>query len=159
LVINFINANGSSTPVANLPPPPPYRDVNGNNVIEPLDVLEIINFINSKGNSGAGEGEMVGITQIMPNIAAPLTWSSDVMRDATNVGTTMVAAPVRSRMADAAQPFGLDTRPAPTSLAEYLSSFGTDDDEVEQLALSTMESLVSDDHESLDSFFAEVFGS
>ena len=159
LVINFINANGSSTPVANLPPPPPYRDVNGNNVIEPLDVLEIINFINSKGNSGAGEGEMVGISQIMPSLAAPLTWSSDVMRDATNVGTTMVAAAVRSRMADAARPFGLDSRPAPTSLAEYLSSFGMDDEEVERLALSTMESSVADDHESLDSFFAEVFGS
>ena len=159
LVINFINANGSSTPVANLPPPPPYRDVNGNNVIEPLDVLEIINFINARGNSGAGEGEMVGVATVMPTGAAPLTWSSDVMRDTLNVGTTMVTAPVRSRMADAAQPLGRDSRPAPTSLGEYLSSFGTDDEEVDKLAYSTMESLAKDDHESLDSFFAEVFGS
>ena len=49
------------------------------------------------------------------------------------------------------------------SLSDYLSSFGTDDpfgmddQEVEQLALSTSDSLAKDDHESLDSFFAEVF--
>ena len=159
LIVNFINANGPNTPVANLPPPPPYRDVNGNNFIDPLDVLAVINFINARGNGGAGEGEMVGITTVVPVGATPLTWSSDVMRDSPNVGTTMLSAPVRSRMADAAQPLGRDSRPAPTSLAEYLSSFGTDDEEVEQLAFATMENMAADDHESLDSFFADVFGS
>ena len=92
LIVNFINTNGPSTSVASLPSPPPYRDVNGNNIIEPLDVLEVINFINARGNSGAGEGEMVGVMDVMPNLSAPLTWSSDVMRNSPNIATTMVAA-------------------------------------------------------------------
>ena len=54
LVINFLNANGSSVSVVGLPAPPPYRDVNGNNFIEPLDVLEIINFINAPRKQRCG---------------------------------------------------------------------------------------------------------
>ncbi|MCY2983371.1 MAG: Ig-like domain-containing protein [Planctomycetota bacterium] len=159
LIVNFINANGPSTSVASLPSPPPYRDVNGNNVIEPLDVLEVINFINARGNSGAGEGEMVGVMDVLPNWAVPLTWSSDVMRNSDNVGITMVGTATNKRSADAAKPLGMDFRAAPTSLAEYLASFSTDDEEVERLALATADTRSSDDHESLDSFFAEVFGS
>ena len=158
LIVNFINSNGPSTSVASLPSPPPYRDVNGNNVIEPLDVLEVINFINARGNSGAGEGELVGVMDVMPNLSAPLTWSSDVMRNSPNIATTMVAATNFGRLADAAKPFGADSRPVPASLGEYLASFGTDDEDVERLALATSDSPASTEHESLDSFFAEVFG-
>ena len=158
LVINFINFNGSSS-VAGLPAPPPYRDVNGDNQIDPLDVLAIINYINARGNGGAGEGEMVGVSDVVPNLAAPLTWSSDVMRDTPNVGATMVAVSARSRLANAAQPLGREIRAVPISLGEYLASFGTDDEEVEQLVSSTSDFYAGDDHESLDSFFAEVFGS
>ena len=111
---------------------------------------------------------MVGILEELPNLAAPLTWSSDVMRDTPNLGTTMVSVPARS-LADSRKP-GCDQADtwnsvsAPMSLAVYLSSFGTDDpfgtddQEVERLALSTADLLAKDDHESLDSFFAEVFG-
>jgi hypothetical protein len=159
LIVNFINSNGPSTSVASLPSPPPYRDVNGNNIIEPLDVLEVINFINARGNSGAGEGEMVGVMEVMPNLAAPLTWSSDVMRNSPNPATTMVSAAVYGRAADAAKPSGVGSQAIPTSLAEYLASFGMEDEEVERLAKATAEKSSSDDHESLDSFFAEVFGS
>ena len=132
---------------------------NGNNVIEPLDVLEVINFINARGNSGAGEGEMSGVVDVMLNSAAPLSWSSDVMRNSPNAATTMVSSTFVTRMADAAKPYGEDSRPAPASLAEYLASFGTEDEEVERFVMATADSVVSDDHESLDSFFAEVFGS
>ena len=159
LIINFINFNGPSVSVVGLPAPPPYRDVNGNNVIEPLDVLEIINFINERGNSGAGEGELVGVSNVMSNLAAPLTWSSDVMRESQNMATSMVAVPVQTRAAKTDQPFGQYSESAPASLADYLSSFGMDDEEVEKLALSTADSIAADDHNSLDSYFAEVFGS
>jgi Bacterial cadherin-like domain/Bacterial Ig domain/Bacterial pre-peptidase C-terminal domain/Dockerin type I domain/GEVED domain len=159
LIVNFINANGPSTSVANLPSPPPYRDVNGNNIIEPLDVLEVINYINARGNSGAGEGEMVGVMDVMPNLSAPLTWSSDVMRNSPNIATTMVTAANYGRLADAAKPLAADSRPAPASLAEYLASFGAEDEELDRLVSATAESPASTDHESLDSFFAEVFGS
>jgi hypothetical protein len=37
--------------------PPPFLDVNGDGSVSSLDVLEVVNFINSQGNSGAGEGE------------------------------------------------------------------------------------------------------
>jgi hypothetical protein len=158
LVINFINFNGASS-VVGLPAPPPYRDVNGDNQIDPLDVLAIINYINARGNSGAGEGEMVGVSDVLPNLAAPLTWSSDVMRDTPNLGTSMVAVSSRSRSADAAQPLERESRSVPMSLGEYLASFGTDDEEVEQLVFSTSDLRAGDDHESLDSFFADMFGS
>ena len=167
LIVNYINFNGSGS-VAGLPAPPPYRDVNGDNRIDPLDVLEVINFINRRGNGGSGEGEMVGILKEVPNLAAPLTWSSDVMRDTPNLGTTMVSVPARSladsRSSGCPQPETWNSVLTPMSLAVYLSSFGTDDpfgtddQEVEQLALSMADSLAKDDHESLDSFFAEVFG-
>ncbi len=167
LIINFINFNGPSVSVIGLPAPPPYRDVNGNNVIEPLDVLEIINFINDRGNSGAGEGEMVGVSNAMPNLAAPLTWSSDVMRESQNLATAMGAVPIINHggdhratlAANAVQPLGQNSGPVPASLADYLGNFGMDDEELEKLALSTSDSIAADDHESLDSFFADVFGS
>ena len=162
LIVNYINFNGPSTPVAGLPAPPPYRDVNGDNRIDPLDVLAVINFINARGNGGSGEGEMVGILEELPSFAAPLNWSSDVMRDTPNLGTSMVSVPARSladsRSSSCPQPESWNSVSAPMSLADYLSSFGMDDEAVEQLALSTADSLAKDDHESLDSFFAEVFG-
>lgn len=163
LVINFINFNGNSVSVVGLPAPPPYRDVNGNNVIDPLDVLEIINFINARGNSGAGEGEgegtAVGVSAVTANVSAPLTWTADVMRETVNTVATMRPVSTDGRMANAAQPFGVGSKPTPESLADYLSSFATDDDEVENLAFLASDSLAADDHKSLDSFFADVFGS
>jgi VCBS repeat-containing protein len=162
IVINFINFNGSSVSVVGLPDPPPYRDVNGNNVIEPLDVLSVINYINNRRNGGAGEGagEGEGESAGLINSASPLGWTTDVLRDAGNIATTMLPVSGTARPATAAQPAGLMAPPpAQMSLAEYLASFG-DEDEDEQ---EVVESLISrksgnEDTESLDSFFAEVFG-
>ena len=44
-----------SLPVEGLPGPPDYVDVNGDKRVDPLDILELINFIN-KGSLGSGEG-------------------------------------------------------------------------------------------------------
>jgi len=170
LIVNFLNSNssaGGSVPVAGLPAPPPFRDVNGNGFIEPLDVLEVINEINRRGNSGSGsgsgegegEGEMVGLWSDNSNSAVQLSWTSDVMRSAPSTSVSMVSAATWSKPSFTNQLLGNGVKPAPSTLSDYLSSFGTDDEEVEKLALMTSDSLASDDHESLDSFFAEVFGS
>jgi hypothetical protein len=58
-VINLLNSKGASVPVEQLPPPPPFYDVNGNGFIDSTDVLSLIDFINSSGNSGSGEGEAI----------------------------------------------------------------------------------------------------
>jgi hypothetical protein len=58
-VVNFLNAHGSRAlprPTA-LFKPPPYVDVNGDNVVSPVDALIAINYINHAGSSGAGEAE------------------------------------------------------------------------------------------------------
>ena len=160
LIVNFINFNVSGTDsVAGLPAPPPYRDVNGDNRINALDVLDVINFINRRGNGGSGEGEMAGVSLAMPNSAAPLAWHSDVMRDAPNIGTTMVDTSIRRR-ANAAQPFNQAAAPSSvSSLAEYLESFGSEvEDATDQLAFLTSKRNTEDDRESLDAFFAELFG-
>ncbi|MEZ6135389.1 MAG: tandem-95 repeat protein [Pirellulaceae bacterium] len=59
LIINLINSFPSNDPipVSALPAPPPYRDVDGNNIISGNDVLQVINFLNSRGGAGEGEGE------------------------------------------------------------------------------------------------------
>lgn len=166
LIINFLNFRGEpSVSVIGLPDPPPYRDVNGDFFISPLDVLEVINFINRRtngtaGGEGEGEGEGATVSYVGGNLAAPLTWSTDVMRNTLNNGTTMVDVPSRNPMENAVQSAKPDAVAARgVSVSEYLSSFGNDaEDEAEQLAgLATAKSS-QEDHESLDSFFAEVFG-
>ncbi len=57
LIINLINERGGGIAVSGLPAPPPYRDVDGNNIITANDVLQVINFLNSRAGSGNGEGE------------------------------------------------------------------------------------------------------
>ena len=160
IIVNFLNFSGqSSVPVGNLPAPPPFMDVNGNNFIDPLDVLEVINAINNRGNSGAGEGEFVGVATAPANVMAPLTWSSDVLRETQNVVTKMVAVSSEARRADAAKPAEQLTNAIPASLADYLASFGNElEDEAEELAVSSTRIGSDDDRESLDAFFAEVFG-
>jgi hypothetical protein len=57
--INRINAYGSQLPPDPLPPAVPVYcyDVDGNNVLEPLDLLIIINYLNRTSSPGQGEGE------------------------------------------------------------------------------------------------------
>jgi hypothetical protein len=164
LIINFLNFRGEpSVSVIGLPDPPPYRDVNGDYFISPLDVLEVINFINRRANGaagGEGEGEGSSVSYVSGNLAAPMTWSTDVMRNTINSGTNMVDVPSRHPTENAAKsstPNAVAARGV--SVSEFLSSFGNDaEDEAERLAgLATAKSS-QEDHESLDSFFAEVFG-
>ncbi|MFM8572261.1 MAG: dockerin type I domain-containing protein, partial [Pirellula sp.] len=61
LIINLLNSTGASIPVDQLPPPPPFYDVNGNGFVDATDVLSLVDYINSTGNSGSGEGEQDGV--------------------------------------------------------------------------------------------------
>jgi len=163
LIINFLNFNGSSVSVVGLPDPPPYRDVNGNNFIDPLDVLEVINFINNRSNGGiSGEGEGSSVTEgmVQANLAAPLSWSSNVMRDSLNVGSGMVDTKSRSLLSNSARQSKAEIPTLPVvGLADYFASIGNDaDEEADQLAILRAAKTDADDHESLDSFFAELFG-
>lgn len=167
LIVNFINFSGqSSISVIGLPDPPPYRDVNGDNSINALDVLELINYINENGN-GEGEGSSyVGLTVETTSVAAPfvnsgsLGWSSDVMRSAPNLGTTMQVVAEGGRLANAAMPWtGMSEKTSTPSLAEYLASFGNEaEEEAERIANLVGTGSQKEDYESLDSFFAEAFG-
>jgi len=57
-VINYINAHGSGPlPAPGPNTPPPYVDVNADNEVAPVDVLLVINWINSQTAGGAGEAE------------------------------------------------------------------------------------------------------
>src|SRR5690606_36540114 len=52
LIINIINeravsGSGATIPTSSLPPPPPYVDTDGNNLITPNDVLQVINYLNA----------------------------------------------------------------------------------------------------------------
>ncbi|MEQ1825670.1 MAG: dockerin type I domain-containing protein [Pirellula sp.] len=60
ILINEINLNGSRALDNSGLSSPPYYDVNGDRVLSPLDILQVINLINRRansGNSGNGEGE------------------------------------------------------------------------------------------------------
>jgi len=169
LVVNFINFSGqSSISVVGLSDPPPYRDVNGDNFISPIDVLDLINYINTRGN-GEGEGEgsiYVGASADLGTGASPLvtssslSWSSDVMRSAPNLGTTMRSVVESGRLANAAMPWTEKSDPTTSpSLAEYLASFGNEaEKESEEMANLVGSMMQEEDYESLDSFFAEAFG-
>ncbi|MFN6128276.1 MAG: dockerin type I domain-containing protein [Planctomycetota bacterium] len=55
IVINEINRTGSRAMPANDAVPPPFLDVDGNRILDPIDALVIINFINGQGAGGEGE--------------------------------------------------------------------------------------------------------
>jgi hypothetical protein len=55
-IINLLNRVGASLPVSQLTVIPPYVNVDGDASVSPLDVLAVINFINSGGREGEGEG-------------------------------------------------------------------------------------------------------
>ncbi len=81
LIVNFINANGGGTPVSGLPAPPPYRDVDGNNIISASDVATVINYLNMDRGQGEGEGEgesLAGTGQFMAagTLALPQDWGT-----------------------------------------------------------------------------------
>jgi hypothetical protein len=61
IVINYINANGSSLPADPIPPAQPvyYLDVNGDNSATPVDVLIVLNYLNARGIAGEGESSAV----------------------------------------------------------------------------------------------------
>jgi hypothetical protein len=48
--------------------PPPFIDVDGNRIVEALDVLIVINYINAQLSGGQGEGEgSVAAATFLPN--------------------------------------------------------------------------------------------
>ena len=61
---SVVNAINSDTYFGRLPlptselGPPPYLDTNKDGLVTPLDVLQVINFLNARARSG--EGEFVG---------------------------------------------------------------------------------------------------
>lgn len=61
--INRINGHGSQLPPDPIPPALPiyYYDVDGNNLLEPRDLLIIINYLNRQPWSAGGEGEATAL--------------------------------------------------------------------------------------------------
>lgn len=69
ILIQYINANPGKTSLPDPPTaPPPYYDVNGDGLVTPLDVLEVISRINSQGEQ-SGEGERSGSAVVL--VVAP----------------------------------------------------------------------------------------
>ena len=77
LLINEINRTGPRAlplvPAAGQTLPP-YLDTNGDSVLEAVDVLNIVNYLNSQA---AGEGEAVGADNRLRNGAGPVMWVLD----------------------------------------------------------------------------------
>jgi VCBS repeat-containing protein len=152
IVVNFINANGS-VPVSGLSAPPPFRDVNGNLFIDPLDVLEVVNYLNSRSNfTGNGEGEddsqvmMVGVGS---SSSSQLAWSHSISRDNSNAEielSNVVVGPALPRQTN--DSLGM-------SLADYLAGF-VDDEDDDDIATALV-SNVDPGNELLDSIFADAF--
>jgi hypothetical protein len=150
LIINFINERGSTTSIEGLPSPPPYRDVDGNEFIDPLDVLKLINYINSGGAESEGEGEGVMNSSFiaMPSTEGlRLPLSQMTLRDGSNksVGLDVpVYGPQPLAGSGSAQLF---------DLTDYLASLEDEDEEIASALMAGQ----SEDNESLDAFFADVF--
>ena len=78
--------------MSTLPGPPDYVDVNGDGFASPLDVVELINFINSQGGSGSGEGEgnsvsLVGIQSApAPELVLAAEARNEAIRQSTALG-------------------------------------------------------------------------
>jgi hypothetical protein len=66
-IINLINSIGASIPFDQLPESTPFVNVNGDNQIDPLDVLVLINFINAGNSGGEGEGSMHIVGVLIPD--------------------------------------------------------------------------------------------
>ncbi len=114
LIINFLNANGASTPISDIGPPPPFFDTDGSYFITPRDALLVINYLNTNGNGGGGEGEGEG-TETGNINAAGLVWQINACRPSDNASVTLSevvdystakSAPIGPRLILAAQPGG-----------------------------------------------------
>jgi Bacterial Ig domain/Dockerin type I domain len=87
IIINFLNANGASTPISDLAPPPPFLDTDGSYFITPRDALMVINHLNTFGNGGGGEGEGEGPSADVD--AAGLVWQLNACRSSDNQHVTL----------------------------------------------------------------------
>lgn len=117
IMINEINANG---PRQLMPPTtatlaPPYWDTSGDNFFSPLDILQVINFIEGVGAEGEASGEPgTELTMVveMPAIEMPVSQSS--------VHTELIDAPIVDASLDEAP------KPRHSSMATQVETFDDD---------------------------------
>jgi hypothetical protein len=159
VIVNLLNRNGASIPVAGLPGPPDYVDVTGNNIVDPMDVLAVVNYINARnsgGSGGGGEGEG----------GSDLLWSYDLGTNIHNAAalrsqaSTLVAGAAQSgALANAAQPWG--TRSSASyalSLADYLANIDSEDDDNAALVQDLSRTASSGQRATIDEALADLFG-
>jgi hypothetical protein len=142
-VINLINAQGASVPVDQLPPPPPYYDVNGNGFVDSTDVLSLIDHINSTGGSGSGEGESSDSAPMVHRfavgvLAAP---SAEVVAEAIERNTVASEAVVWSREETVDGLYGPSLFPVDSDDEEaktFWSSFATTESDEDERGLGAL---------------------
>jgi hypothetical protein len=75
LTINALNRHGSGNLAAMLPagseyaPPTVFLDVNGDGFMAPNDVLIVINYLNTSGSEGEGEGSSLAVVAPADRVA------------------------------------------------------------------------------------------
>ena len=103
---NEINRNGSHVLDGSGTTSPPYLDVNGDRSLGPLDVLQVINYINRRSSLGGGEGETASFVRIPSSESQspfasfvldaqakqPTTW---IVSNSTTVGRRELTGPER----------------------------------------------------------------
>ena len=105
-MINEINRNGSRALDGSGTTSPPYFDVNGDRNVGPLDVLQVINYINRMSSGGGGEGEVASLVKMPTSklqspftsfvldaqAGQPTTW---IVSNSTTVGRRELTGPER----------------------------------------------------------------
>ena len=74
-VVNYLNQFGTGLLLQNLAGLSPFLDVNGDTAVSPLDVLVLVNYLNTR--SGNGEGEEGGAVKIENESIASTNWDLD----------------------------------------------------------------------------------
>ncbi|MFN9603986.1 MAG: hypothetical protein ACK6A7_11155, partial [Planctomycetota bacterium] len=166
IVINLLNAIGPQDLNPYSGPPVVINgylvadqvDVNGENSVDPLDVLASINFINSRGGSGEGEGSAdVVASDASRNFAWTMDAISNPMVKPAEVASLSSYELGKSSFAfaNAAQPISTMRRlESNVSLADYLASMTEDEDVVE---IASVSELPSSDQSAVDEVFADLF--
>jgi len=104
---------------------PPYYDVNGDWVLSPLDILQVINFINRRG-SGNGEGETrpsPNSSNDIPNVSAPFpSFAIDARARGTNTWIVSNSSTRRQREETGAEKCGCPGCSSFAPVGEYSPS-------------------------------------
>jgi hypothetical protein len=107
-----------------------YLDVNGDSYLSPLDALLVINHLNNRGGTSAGEGEGAS------SISSPAIDD----KDSENPSYLVIDTPFLKKRTSSGFDFAtmgprLSTEKSDDfeSLADYLSSAGSDDSEMDYL--------------------------